>query len=215
MDTIICVVTGADITDNSALIRRERYIEYMMSLFKIFSYTIPTYGVLSEYKSNSHTDSPPFYKFPFKKLTYIESGVLDNYSKSQKEFISINHLLEEMKTFDIDDDTFVIKVSGRYLLIEDSFMNIVKENQSNPNVSSIIKLNDSHTMQFTCLYALRYKYFKEFYEQDVMTVVPNGKCIELSTLEYLKTNNLYSRALVINSLGILTNINSEGNFKIF
>ena len=214
MDTIICVVTGADITDNSVLKRRERYIEYMMSLFKIFSYTIPTYGVLSEYSSNSISeDSPPFSKFPFKIVKHIEAGVLDTYSKSQKEFSSIKALLEEMKSLEIDDSVFVIKITGRYLLIDDSFMNLVKANQSNPNVNSIIRLGDTG-MQFTCLYALRYKYFREFYEQHV-NAIPNGKCIEASCVEYLKDNNLFETTLLVDSLGILTNINSEGNFRIF
>ena len=203
----IFIVTGADIEPS-----KERYIEYMLSLNKIFSYGFPVYGVVSEHIKDK--DNTPFSQLPFKKLTFIEKGNLDTFNKSPREFISIKCLLDEMQDLDIDDSIFVIKASGRYLILDDSFVSLVKSNQLNPNVNSIIRLCDNDTQQYTFLYALRYKYFKAFYNQGLNTV-PNGKNIEQATLEFLHANNLFETTLKVDRLGILTNINGEGAFRIF
>lgn len=203
----IFIVTGADIEP-----RKERYIEYMLSLHKIFSYGFPVYGVVSEHIKDK--DNTPFSQLPFKKLTFIEKGNLDTFNKSPREFISIKCLLDEIQDLDIDDSTFVIKASGRYLILDDSFISLVKSNQLNPNVNSIIRLCDNDTQQYTFLYALRYKYFKAFYSQD-HSILANDKNIEQATLEFLHANNLFETTLKVDRLGILTNINGEGAFRIF
>lgn len=205
--TPIFIVTGADIEP-----RRERFIEYMLSLHKIFSYGLKVYGVVSEYSKNK--DTPPFSIFPFQTVKYIPTGVLDNLNKSPREFISIKCLIEEMNSLNIDASTFVIKASGRYLILNDSFVELVRNSQGNPNINSIIKVCDNDTQQYTFLYALRYKYFKAFYEQG-LDAVPNGKNIEHATLEFLYKNGLFENTIKVDNLGILTNINGEGVFKVF
>ena len=203
----IFIVTGADIEPI-----KERYIEYMLSLHKIFSYGYPVYGVVSEHIKGK--DNTPFSQLPFKQLTLIEKGTLDTFNKSTREFISIKSLLDEMYYLDIDDSTFIIKASGRYLILDDSFASLVKSNQLNPNVNSIVRLCDNDTQQYTFLYALRYKYFKAFYNQSI-NMLQYGKNIEQATLEFLHANNLFETTLKVDRLGILTNINCEGLFRIF
>lgn len=203
----IFVVTGADIEP-----RKERYIEYMLSLHKIFSYGLKVYGVVSEYSQNK--DTPPFSIFPFETLKYIPAGALDSLNKSPREFVSIKCLLEEMNSLNIDDSTFIIKASGRYLILNDSFIELVRKSQTNSNINSIIRLCDDGTQQYTFLYALRYKYFKAFYEQG-LDAVPNGKNIERSTLEFLYKAGLFETTMKLDNLGILTNINGEGIFKVY
>ena len=46
-------------------------------------------------------------------------------------------------------------------------------------------------------------------------MLPNGKNIEQATLEFLHANNLFETTLRVDRLGILTNINGEGIFRIF
>jgi len=213
MEEIVCITTGADNIDNKdPLLRRERYVEYVMALSKLFNYNIPTYGVLSEYNPRL-SDNPPFSKFPFRMLKTIDVGALNGYGKSQREFLSIRTLLEGMNALPINDNTFIIKSSGRYLLIDDSFVNCIKDNVLNESVQSVVRLCDRDTQQYTFLYALRYKHFKQFYSQDVAPL--RYKNIERAALEFLKERNIFKNTILLSHLGILTHIANSDPFTIF
>jgi hypothetical protein len=203
---MIFVVTGADHVANVTA-RRERYVEYMLALHRVFSYGIPVIGVLSEYEPRENT--PPFSRFPFKLLKTIERGVLDRLGKSQKEYASIVHLLKDVT--DVSDDEFVIKASGRYMLVDDTFVNLVKEHETNPHVNAIIRLCDQDTQQYTFLYAMRYKYFKQLHSQPMFA---GGINIERITLDFIRSNGLLDTTMKVESLGILTNINNENEYNI-
>ena len=118
-----------------------------------------------------------------------------------------------MKDQEIEDETFIIICSGRYLIINDLFVATVQKNVNNSDVNAIIKLCDDGVQQYTFLYALRYKYFKKFFEKDVHTL--GYKNIEQIALEFLIENDLMKTTIVVNTLGILTNINNEGLFRIY
>jgi len=209
MNDIIFVITGADHINNiTDVLKRERYVEYMLSLTKLFSYNYPTFGVLSEINQEHIKDTPPFEKFPFKILKKIYSGELNGYNKSSREFISISSLLDQMNTIDINDNTFVVKASGRYLIINDSFINIVKKNCSNTEIVSIILSVCNDTQQATFLYAIRYKYFKKFYSQDVSILNKEG--IEKVIFEFLIKNDLMKNTIKVNKLDVLVNIDNSG-----
>lgn len=195
------VVTGADIEP-----RKERNIEYTLCLHRIFSFGLPTYAVVSECGDSG---PGPFLSLSshFSKLVALRKG-LDGLNKSQKEFASIKVLLD---TMDLDNE-FIIKVSGRYLLLNNSFVDMVKSAEKASNINAIVKLCDNDTQQYTFLYAMRFKYFKEFYQT---TVLPPAKNIERAVLEFIHARGLYETTLKVSELGILTNINGEGEFKIF
>jgi hypothetical protein len=195
------VVTGADIEP-----RKERNIEYTLCLHRIFSFGLPTYAVVSEWDG-----SGPFLSLAsrFSKLVTLRKGLLDGLTKSQKEFTSIKALLS---TMELDENDFIIKVSGRYLLLNNSFVDTVKSAEKASNINAIVRLCDNDTQQYTFLYAMRFKYFKEFHQT---TVLPPGKNIERAVLEFIKAKGLYESTLKVSELGILTNINGEGDFKVF
>ena len=196
------VVTGANIEP-----RKERNIEYILCLHRIFSFGLPTYGVLSEWEDS---EPGPFLSLVshFSNLVTLRKGVLDGLTKSQKEFMSIQTLLSAM---DLDDE-FIIKVSGRYLLLNNSFVDTVKSAEKASNINAIVRLCDNDTQQYTFLYAMRFKYFKEFYQT---TALPPWKNIERAVLEFIHAKGLYESTLKVSELGILTNINGEGDFKVF
>ena len=196
------IVTGADIEP-----RKERNIEYTLCLHRIFSFGLPAYAVVSELDGS---EPGPFLSLAsrFSNLITLRKGVLDGLNKSQKEFASIKALLD---TMDLDNE-FIIKVSGRYLLLNDSFVDTVKSAEKASNINAIVRLCDNDTQQYTFLYAMRFKYFKEFYQT---TVLPPGKNIERAILEFIHARGLYETTLKVSELGILTNINGEGGFKIF
>ena len=68
---IIFLVTGADHINNcNPIIKKARYIEYIIALHKIFYYSYPVIGVLSEVDKEYTEDRPPFESFPFQKLIH-------------------------------------------------------------------------------------------------------------------------------------------------
>lgn len=201
------VVTGADHVSNTS-IRKERYVEYMLALHRVFSYGAPVLGVLSEYDPSEH--SPPLSRFPFKVLKTIARGMLDGLGKSQKEYASISRLLSDVTG--ISDDEFIIKVTGRYMLVNDSFVNLVKEHETNPRVNAIIRLCDHDTQQYTFLYAMRYRYFKQLHSQPMFAA---GINVERVTLDFIKTTGLFDTTIKVKSLGILANINNENSYYVY
>jgi hypothetical protein len=205
--TMHFIVTGADHVSNTS-IRKERYVEYMLALHRIFSYNAPVLGVLSEYDPSEQ--SPPFSRFPFKLLKTIARGILDGLGKSQKEYASISRLLSDV--IGVSDDDFIIKVSGRYMLVNDTFVNLVKEHETNPRVNAIIRLCDQDTQQYTFLYAMRYKYFKQLHSQPMFAA---GINIEQVTLDFIRANGLFDTTIKVKSLGILANINNENSYTIY
>jgi hypothetical protein len=196
------IVTGADIEP-----RKERNIEYTLCLHRIFSFGLHTYGVLSEWEDS---EPGPFLSLAsrFSNLVTLRKGLLDGLTKSQKEFMSIKTLLDTVAL----NDEFIIKVSGRYLLLNNLFVDTVKSAENASNINAIVRLCDNDTQQYTFLYAMRFKYFKEFYQT---TVLPPWKNIERAVLEFIHAKGLYETTLKVSELGILTNINGEGEFKIF
>ena len=180
----------------------------MLALHRVFSYGIPVLGVLSEYDPSEH--SPPFFRFPFKVLKTIAPGILDGLGKSQKEYASISRLLSDVN--DISDDEFIIKVTGRYMLVNDSFVNLVKEHETNPRVNAIIRLCDHDTQQYTFLYAMRYRYFKQLHSQPMFAA---GINIERVTLDFIKNSGLFDTTIKVDSLGILANINNENSYYVY
>lgn len=201
------VVTGADHVPNTS-VRRERYIEYMLALHRVFSYGLPVLGVLSEYAPSENT--PAFSQFPFKLVKTIERGALDGLGKSQKEFASISELLTSVT--DVSDSEFIIKTSGRYMLVNDTFVNLVKEHETNPRVNAIVRLCDNDTQQYTFLYAMRYKYFKQLHSQPIFAA---GINIERVTLDFIKNSGLFDTTLQVDSLGILTNIANTNDYVVY
>jgi hypothetical protein len=210
---IIFLVTGADhVHDCNPIIKKSRYIEYMIALHKIFYYSYPVIGVLSEVDKDHAEDRPPFESFPFQTLITIQHGELDGYNKSIREGISILRLLQEVPS--IHNDTFMIKVSGRYVIMDDSFISIVKQHTTNHTIVAVVRSVHNNTGQFTFLYALRYHYMREFYERYLYDV-HDTISVEYRIFDFLKEKKLLEHTIMVDKLGILTNINNEGVFRIF
>jgi hypothetical protein len=207
---IIFLVTGADYINNS-IIKKGRYIEYMIALHKIFYYSYPVIGVLSEIEKDNKEDRPPFESFPFQTLLTIQRGELDGYNKSVREGVSILRLLQEVQT--IQDHAFIIKVSGRYVIMDDSFIAIVKQHTTNHHIAAIICPRENNTSQFTFLYALRYRYIKEFYKRYQHELYDTTS-VEYRMVEFLKEHKLLEHTIMVDKLGILANIDNEGKFQM-
>jgi hypothetical protein len=212
MSNIVFVVTGAhSIANISDIVARERYVEYMIALNKVFTYDKAVYGVLSECRADNQY-CPPFDTFSMKKLLKLPVSFLQNAkTKSQREFLSIKELIHDIQ---LKDDTFVIKVSGRYTIMKDTLYNLVETYKNDVNINAIICTPPEQPIQqYTFFFALRWKFFKEFFELPLSYL--GTKNIERAMIEYYEENNLVGSILRIDKLDILANINNENKFQIY
>ena len=212
MSNIVFVVTGAhSIANISDIVARERYVEYMIALNKVFTYDKAVYGVLSECRADNQY-CPPFDTFSMKKLLKLPVSFLQNAkTKSQREFLSIKELIHDIQ---LKDDTFVIKVSGRYTIMKDTLYNLVDTYKNDVNINAIICTPPEQPIQqYTFFFALRWKFFKEFFEMPLSYL--GTKNIERAMIEYYEEKNLVGSILRIDKLDILANINNENKFQIY
>jgi hypothetical protein len=212
MSNIVFVVTGAhSIANISDIVARERYVEYMIALNKVFTYDKAVYGVLSECRADNQY-CPPFDTFSMKKLLKLPVSFLQNAkTKSQREFLSIKELIRDIQ---LKDDTFVIKVSGRYTIMKDTLYNLVETYKNDVNINAIICTPPEQPIQqYTFFFALRWKFFKEFFELPLSYL--GTKNIERAMIEYYEEKNLVGSILRIDKLDILANINNENKFQIY
>ena len=176
-------------------IYNEREKQYMYSMARIFSYKVPVFGVVSE--THNDPEFKPTRFFPFEKL--IEIPLTDkSLTKSQKEFYSIKELLTDIQ---LDDDIWVIKVSGRYMIYNDKFMDIIKN--TSLSTKAVIRLCDNNTQMYTFLFALRFKYFKDLF---INNNIPNNINLERVTLLYIQNMIDENDIKIVDDLGIICNI---------
>ena len=205
MSTVF-IATLAQHLDNDEKYK-EREKQYMYSLSRIFSYKLPVYGVLSE--TYNDKEFRPMKYFPFKQVVEISSthDTFGFLTKSQKEFYSLKTALNDIN---ISDDTWVIKVSGRYMIIDDSFVNTVRT--ASDSIKAIIRTCDDETQMYTFLYALRFKYFKEFFIKNDLS-----NNINLERVTFLNIINSFSREeiLMVDRLGIFCNVADTDIYHYF
>lgn len=218
MKDIVFLVTGAHIIPGaSPELYRERYIEYMIALHKVFSYQKPVYGIISEFDPREFPlNIPPFDLFPFETLCKLSISALQECkTKSQREFLSIQSLVQRLQEDQtLTDDTFIIKVSGRYILLKDTILNLVEQYKTNKDVQAIISLTkDVYPLQqYTFCFAMRWKWFQKFYKRSVEDL--STKCVERFIVEFLEQENLQGQTVNVDELGILCNINNENRFQV-
>jgi hypothetical protein len=199
---IIVTTLAQHLDDDTKYNEREK--QYMYSMARIFSYNLPVYGVVSE--THNNPEFKPKQLFPFEKLVEIES-FNKNMTKSQKEFNSIKLL---MRNLDIDDNCWVIKISGRYMIYNDVFIESVKK--SSDNIKAVIRTCDNNTQMYTFLFALRFKYFKEYFIKYNIT---NDINLEKLTLLYIQNILDDDEINYVNDLGIICNIADCNVFTYF
>jgi hypothetical protein len=199
---VVFFATIADVPkDNHLYIQRKQ--QYENGLNKIFSYNTPVHAVISE--TNNYTqDLLSVIDFPFTSLYNIPStNVYNCINKSMKEYTSMQLAVQQFPQ--LSDDTWIIKISGRYLITDDTFFNIVKSAPDSCNVIGKIFGEDENYIQFyTFYYAMRYKYFKIFVEEH--NYVLWAKNIERHLYDFVINRKLYDTTQFVNHLGIYANI---------
>lgn len=210
MNPIVFITTGAhNIPSADITLLRERYIEYRIGLQKVALYNKPMYGVLSEYDVQA-PEIPPFELYCKAGLIRLPPNVLSSArTKSQKEFLSIQLLLD---TFDMPEDTFVIKISGRYILMKDSFFDAVESVRDDPTIQGVICMTPDNQQQYTFLFALRWKWFRKFYSKSVEEL--GTKNVEQFIVEFYKEEKILSSLKRVERLDIFTQISNASQFQL-
>jgi hypothetical protein len=186
-----------------------RKLEYSIALHKILHYGCPVILIQSETdtvnKSCIESLLPRFNTV----LSIPNTLSLTNYNtKSQKEFISIQQFIKSNPT--INDNDWIIKTSGRYVLIDDSFYNKVK-NAGN-EIQGFAKFGCEGSTIYTFCFALRYKWFKQIFLKDNCEL--NYHCIEKFIVNCFYDYNIYNHIESIDKLGILINPDNQAEYSV-
>jgi hypothetical protein len=132
----------------------------------------------------------------FYSHTYNES--IKN--KGVKEILAIKRFLEDNP---FDDEEMVVKMTGRYLLIDNYFLDEVQKKEFDAYVK---KASDGQVF-FGC-FAIKNKIFKKFINSiNLDKLEADMKNVELEFSEFLNIENVNHKDL--NSLGVYSNINNQ------
>src|SRR5579872_4118245 len=190
----IRMVLGAALTDNYYEFRKKQYLES----FRILSNLgINDFYIIEAVKKKGPTFLEDYCKNVFYASTnnphYRNNGI--NESKT---------LLEGLYYFNFDPEDIIIKLTGRYHLLSDYFINIVKEN---PTYDAFVK-KDDHGQIHTACFAMRNKYLIEMYQTiDYGSMERHMINIEHEANKYIsnkiKTGSL--KVLFVDKLDVVAN----------
>jgi hypothetical protein len=206
---VVFFATLADVPENSQHYVRRKY-QYETALEKLSSYSIPMFGVVSETQTPIQTlvDTTAV---PFHFLYTIPSTAPYNATnKSMKEYISMKLATSCTQFNAVNDAAWIIKVSGRYLFVDNTFVTTVKQSSSTCNF--IGKYCDNNTQIFTFCFAMRAIHFRKFLENS--PTILTDKNIERYVLEFLRDNKLVDTSIFVDRLGIHGNI-ADGEYDTY
>lgn len=202
MSTIVFFATIADVPKDHPLYAQRKQ-QYENALAKVFSYSTPVHGVISE----TNQETQDLLQLPFTSLKNIPTTNAYNcINKSMREYTSMQLALPLLS-----DDTWVIKISGRYLITDDTFFNTVKTAPDTCNFIGKLWGFDINDIQvYTFFYAIRYKYLAEFLKDP--NIVLWSKNVEKHLCEFLHKQNIYDTAIFVDHLGIYVNIADSAEY---
>ncbi len=114
-------------------------------------------------------------------------------------------LHEASHHFKFAPDDMIIKLTGRYQLINDSFFKLVKDN---PDTDVFVRVNEYGDV-FTLCYAMRCKYFQEMYAQmDYEKMERQWINVEREVGNYIKRKKQQGnfKVIYVEKLGVIANL---------
>ena len=194
---------------NECLIRKEQYINGINKLKKIIKdLNIENYKIIIV-ENNGKKNT--FLNMLDCEVYYTENNFLQTNNKGIKE---LKDVLDCIDKYNINDDDFIVKMTGRYILNDNSeFMNVIR-NIHNTNYDCVIK--------FGCYYKpVNYKM------DDCITGLIGMSCIYVKQIEkpnenecvewkWAKVTNLidYKKIYLVNNLDINICPDSNDYFKV-
>jgi hypothetical protein len=183
-----------------------RHAEYYVALQRIKIYNYPILAVCSEQSKDTAITSLIKSKISCKQYVSVDStDLLGAYSKSQKEYISMCELFKHCSFLQPTD--WIIKVSGRYLIVEDT---LLSEVQKAPEDIEFIGRVSPNNQIHTYFYAIRYNVLELFLSKGLGFIGSN--CIEKILFEFLHSNSIKTK--YIDRLGIFTNVANNSEYVL-
>lgn len=180
------------ITELTKINRNNRYIEcinQLLELIKLDTDIIPIIvennGLRNTYLNNFNCN-----------IVYTNNN---SYIFNHKGYNELLDIKEVINKYNIQDDDIIIKLTGRYKLLNIDFLNLVKNN----NKDVYIKFFNVCTKQFIYndsilgLYAIKCKYLKKFNYNEL-----DNKSPEIEFAEYIRNNIDKNNILEIENLNL-------------
>jgi len=178
------VVLGSALTERFFNERKEQYLES----FRILnSFGYGDFYIVEGFR----TSGPTFLNEYCKNVFYsnVQDLTLRNNGVNEART-----LLQGVKHFDFDPDDIVMKLTGRYYLMSDSFLKLI---EAHPEVDAFVKIENNGNI-YTVGFALRCKYLKEMYESiDYDHLEKAFICIETAVGEWVTKQEKLGRIKVM------------------
>jgi hypothetical protein len=181
-----------NITELTKINRNNRYIECINQLLELINndnnikpIIVENNGLRNTYLNNFNCD-----------IVYTNNNFYDFNHKGYNELLDIKDVINK---YNIKDNDIIIKITGRYKLLNMDFFNIVKNN----NKDAYVKFFNVCTKQFIYndsvlgLFAIKCKYLKLFNYNEL-----NNKSPEVEFAEYIRSNIDKNNLMEIENLNL-------------
>jgi hypothetical protein len=205
MQPIYFCVTGSEIIPQDQY-HQLRKAEYHVAFERIKIYKYPILIVCSEQEKDITISNLIKSILPYKYYLDIDStDKLGARTKSQKEYISMYELLKQCDFLKPND--WIIKISGRYLIVEDT---LLSEVQKAPEDIQFIGRISPNNQIHTYFYAIRYNVLELFLSKGVHYLA--DKCVEKVLFDFFQENQI--KVKYIDRLGIFTNVANNSEYVL-
>ena len=139
--------------------RQNRYIECINHLLELINNDLNIKPIIVENNGLRQT----FLDDLKCDVCYTNNNIINYYHKGENELLDIKEVINQ---YNIKDDDIIIKLTGRYKLLNLNFINLVKNTIN--NYDAFVKFFNVCTLQYMfddCvlgLFAIKCKYLKEF-----------------------------------------------------
>lgn len=167
------IVCSAALTDQYFEFRQQQYIDSFNILARL---GYPDFYVVEAVRKKG----PTFLENYTKNVFY---ATVNNPRLRNNGINEAKTLLEGCRHFHFDPNDIIIKLTGRHSFITDYLIKLVENNQG---FDAFVKVNEDENA-WTVGFAMRYKYFKEMFENiDYDSVEKNMIPIEYKVGDYIK-----------------------------
>ena len=172
--------------------RKNRYIESIQSALSL----VTNYEIIKPIIVENNGPRNTFLNDFSCDIIYTNNNMIDVQHKGITELLDIKQVITQ---YNISDDDVIIKLTGRYKILDDSFFNLVINNCNNRD--AFVKFFNVCTLKYEfndCalgLLALKCRYFRNF----------NYECTESPEVEiatYVRKNIKKEKIMEIHNLGL-------------